>query len=204
MKVILADDHGILRDTLSLYIEREPDMELRTAASLDEAIDIVLSEGDFDIGVLDFHMPGMFGLESIETFKKKTGIGHVAIISGIEKRDVAQAAIDAGACGFLPKTLSAKSMVNAIRFMNFGETYLPLDFMTQQQDASSNPLSDILSRREQDVLRGLLESKSNKEIARDLDIQETTVKLHVKTLYRKLGASNRTHAAMIARDKNFS
>lgn len=127
----------------------------------------------------------------------------MAIISGIEKRDIAQAAIDAGACGFIPKTLSAKSMVNAIRFMALGETYLPIDFMTQMEESTENPLQQLLSGREQDVLRGLLDGKSNKEIARDLDIRETTVKLHVKTLYRKLGVANRTQAAMVARDRGF-
>lgn len=204
MKVIVADDHGILRDTLNLYFDQEPDLTVQMAEDFDSAVQRVLDEGDFDLAVLDFHMPGMTGLDSIEAFKKQTGVGSVAIISGIEKRDMAQAAINAGACGFLPKTLSAKSMVNAIRFMSMGEVYLPLDFMTQIEDAEPNPLRDLLSRREQDVLRGLLDGKANKEIARDLDIQETTVKLHVKTLYRKLGVANRTQAALVARDRGFS
>lgn len=204
MKVVIADDHGLLRDTLKLYFDREVDMEARLAEDLQSAIDLVLEEGDFDLAVLDFNMPGMKGLESIADFKKKTGIGLVAIISGIEKKDVAHAAIEAGACGFLPKTLTAKTMINAIRFMSMGETYLPLDVMSQMEDAEDNPLKDILSKREQDVLRGLLDGKANKEIARDLEIKETTVKLHVKTLYRKLDVSNRTQAALVARDRGFS
>ena len=204
MKVIIADDHGILRDTLTLYLDREEELTARTAEDLDAAIKTALDEGDFDLAVLDYHMPGMEGLKSIEDFKRKTGVGAVAIISGIEKKDMAQAAIDAGACGFIPKTLSAKSMVNAIRFMAMGETYLPLDFMQQMEEEASNPIQQLLSGREQDVLRGLLDGSSNKEIARDLDIRETTVKLHVKTLYRKLDVSNRTQAAMIARDRGFT
>lgn len=203
MKVIIADDHGILRDTLTLYLDREQDLVARTASDFDGAVQVVLDEGDFDLAVLDFNMPGMNGLQSIEAFKHQTGVGAVAIISGVEKRDMAQAAIDAGACGFIPKTLSAKSMVNAIRFMAMGETYLPLDFMKQVEESDIHPLQNLLSGREQDVLRGLLDGKSNKEIARDLDIQETTVKLHVKTLYRKLEVSNRTQAALVARDRGF-
>ena len=78
-----------------------------------------------------------------------------------------------------------------------GELYVPYDFMQKDDSKVGN-----LSQRETDVLRGICEGKSNKEIARDLDLQEVTIKLHVKTLSRKLDARNRTHAAMIARDMN--
>jgi DNA-binding NarL/FixJ family response regulator len=84
--------------------------------------------------------------------------------------------------------------------MAMGEQYAPLDFMTAIADTPANPLAEKLSPRELQVLKGLTEGKSNKEIARDLDIQEPTVKLHMKTLYRKLGAANRTQAALIARE----
>ena len=78
-----------------------------------------------------------------------------------------------------------------------GEVYMPLEFLN---DESADQLDVNLTPRERDVLLGITEGKSNKEIARDLDIQEVTVKLHVKTLSRKLGARNRTHAAMLGRD----
>ena len=117
-----------------------------------------------------------------------------------ERARRSEAALAAGAAGFLPKTLSGKSLVNAVRFMAMGEQYAPLDFMRAEDEAASNPLAERLSRRELEVLEGLTLGKSNKEIARDLDLREPTVKLHVKTLYRKIGASNRTQAAMIAKE----
>jgi len=98
----------------------------------------------------------------------------------------------------VPKTLPAKSMINAVKFMAMGEQYAPIDFMTAVDATPSHPLADKLTPREMQVLRGLTEGKSNKEIARDLDITEPTVKLHMKTLYRKVGAANRTQAALIA------
>ena len=123
-----------------------------------------------------------------------------AIMSGIAPREVAEEALAIGAAGFLPKTLPAKSLVNAVRFMAMGEQYAPIDFMTAAADAAPvNALAERLSARELQVLRGLCEGKANKEIARDLGIQEPTVKLHVKTLYRKIDAHNRTQAAMIAK-----
>lgn len=204
MKVIIADDHGVLRDTLELYFDREPDMTARTAEDLDSAIRIIHEEGDFDLAVLDYNMPGMRGLDEIETFKKKTGVGAVAIISGTERHDMARDVINAGACGFLPKTMGAKSMVNAIRFMSMGEIFLPPDLAKHNRTTEANPFYGSLSNREIDVLRGIVHGKSNRQIADDLDIKETTVKLHVKTLYRKMNVSNRTQAAMAARDKDFS
>jgi DNA-binding NarL/FixJ family response regulator len=91
-------------------------------------------------------------------------------------------------------------MVAAIRLMVGGETFLP--FAALPPDIDSAEGSFGLTRRETEVLRGICGGKSNKEIARDHDLQEVTVKLHAKTLSRKLGAKNRTHAAMIARDNN--
>jgi DNA-binding NarL/FixJ family response regulator len=85
--------------------------------------------------------------------------------------------------------------------MAMGEQYAPIDFMTQEEDSAPNPLAEKLSRRELQVLEGLSQGKSNKEIARDLDLQEPTIKLHVKTLYRKIGAGNRTQAALIAKEE---
>ena len=108
-----------------------------------------------------------------------------------------QQAIKAGAVGFVPKTLAAKSIVSAVKFMASGEVFAPFGFMHREEvDGNS-----AITKRERDVLIGLTAGKSNKEIANDLDLQEVTIKLHVKTLCRKLGAKNRTQAAMIARDR---
>ena len=84
--------------------------------------------------------------------------------------------------------------------MAAGERYAPIAFMTEHEAPPQNPLAAKLTVREIEVLGGLVAGKSNKEIARDLELQEVTIKLHVKTLCRKLGARNRTHAAMIAKD----
>jgi DNA-binding NarL/FixJ family response regulator len=116
---------------------------------------------------------------------------------------VAEEALAAGAAGFLPKTLPATSLVNAIRFMASGERYVPIGFMTAPEPAAAHPLAAKLSERERQVLAGLVRGLSNKEIARELELQEPTIKLHVKTLCRKLEARNRTQAAMIARDAGF-
>jgi two-component system nitrate/nitrite response regulator NarL len=128
------------------------------------------------------------------------GLSDPAILSGTATRAIAETALAAGAAGFLPKTIAAKSLIHAVRFMAAGEKYVPVKFMTERDEEKPNPLASKLTPRELEVLNGLVDGRSNKEIAKSLDLQEVTIKLHVKTLCRKLAARNRTHAAMIAKD----
>lgn len=199
MKILIADDHDLVRDTLSAFMENEPDIQVTTAADLDEACEAARNTL-FDLILLDYSMPGMNGLEGLSKTMEAGDGRPVAIMSGIAPKAIAQDALDAGAIGFLPKTMGAKSLINAVRFMAAGETYVPVKFMTAEEAEPENPIAKGLSQRELEVLSGLCRGLSNKEIARELDLQEVTIKLHVKTTCRKLNAKNRTQAAMIAKE----
>lgn len=199
MKVLIADDHDLVRDTLSAFMENEPDIQVTAVADLDAACEEA-RKTLFDLILLDYSMPGMNGLEGLQKAKEAGDGRPVAIMSGIAPKAIAQEALDAGAIGFLPKTMGAKSLINAVRFMAAGETFVPVKFMTAEEPESDNPLAKGLSQRELEVLGGLCRGLSNKEIARELDLQEVTIKLHVKTTCRKLNAKNRTQAAMIAKE----
>lgn len=201
MKILIADDHDLVRDTLAAFLGREKDFEIDLASDLDDALDKINANSRYHLVLLDYSMPGMQGLEGLKKAKEANEPWPVALMSGTAPKAIAQEALDAGAIGFLPKTMAASSIVNAIRFMSTGETFAPVSFMTaEESEAETNPLAKGLSPRELEVLSGLCRGLANKEIARELDLQEVTIKLHVKTLSRKLEAKNRTHAAMIAKE----
>lgn len=198
MRVLIADDHDLVRDALAAFLRAEGIEEVDVAANLPDAMDRATAVGGFDLVLLDYQMPGMNGLDGLPRMIEANGGRPVALLSGTASREVAEVAIRAGAAGYVPKNLSTRSMVSAARLMASGEVFAPFSFLSAGAETSQDGFQ--LTRRETEVLNGICEGKSNKEIARDYDLQEVTVKLHVKTLSRKLGAKNRTHAAMIARD----
>jgi len=201
MRILIADDHELLRDVLRSYLEAEGGFTVETVADLPAALEMIgACDGGFDLVVLDYGMPGMDGYRGLERAIAANGGRPVALMSGLAPPAVAERVLAAGAAGYMPKTLPARSLVNAIRFMAAGETYMPLDLhRPSQSDAAAQ--SGGLSPREREVLSGLCAGHANKEIARDLNLREPTIKLHVKLICRKLGARNRTHAAMIARER---
>jgi DNA-binding NarL/FixJ family response regulator len=200
MRILIADDHELLRDMLRSYLEAEGGFVVETVADLPTALaSIAVAETPFDLVVLDYGMPGMDGYAGLEQAIAASSGKPVALMSGLAPPEVADRVLACGSAGYLPKTLPARSLVNAIRFMAAGEAYLPLDLHRPSQ--APEAASSGLSQREREVLLGLCGGLANKEIARDLNLREPTIKLHVKTICRKLNAKNRTQAAMIARER---
>jgi two-component system nitrate/nitrite response regulator NarL len=201
MKLLIADDHDLLRDVLGAYLAAEGGFHTQMVADLPAAL-AAMADNRFDMVLLDVNMPGMNGLAGLEQALAAGPGTPVALISGNASGELADKALALGAAGFVPKTLPAKSMVNAIRFMASGEIYLPLA-MARTPEPPAAPLADVLTPRERQVLSCLCAGLPNKEIARELGLSEPTIKLHVKLLCRKLDARNRTHAAMIAKEAGF-
>lgn len=210
MHVLIADDHDLVRDTLQSFLATEDGVSVVTVGDLGSVVDLLHDTARFDLVLLDYAMPGMNGLDGLRRVLAVPDAPPVALLSGLASWQVAQAALGMGARGFLTKSMPARSLRNAVHFMVAGECYVPVELflsMADMPDAVAQPVLPTvetggavsLTPRELEVLQALCDGKTNKEIARDLGLREPTIKLHVKTLYRRLGASNRTQAAMIAR-----
>ncbi len=203
MRILLADDHGMVRDVMSSYLETVGRAAIVAVEDYKKAMKILSTKGPFDLVLLDFSMPGMNGLDGLSDAIKAYPDQPFAILSGTAPNRIAQEAVERGAIGYLPKSMSAKSLVNAVRFMIAGETFIPASILADSGETLETEFTQRLTQREKQVLRGLSYGRSNKEIARELDLQEVTIKLHVRTLCKKLNAKNRTQAALIAKDAGF-
>lgn len=200
--ILIADDHDLVRDTIAAYLETVDGFKILTAPNLDCAMEQMSGIDSIDLLILDYNMPGMNGLDGLVRAQKAYPATKVALMSGVANRDVANNAMSRGANGFIPKSLSAASLVNAIKFVLSGERYFPFDFDGSSTTTTNDSTFTSLSAREMQTLEQLCIGISNKEIARNLNIQEVTVKLHVKNLLAKLGVSNRTQAALLAKERH--
>lgn len=224
MKILLADDHILFRDALLQFIAAlKPEWDVAMASTFDEAMAILKNGQVFDLVLLDFRMPGMNGLDGLKAMIREFPEQKVAILSGMAEDYQVRDAMEAGARAYFPKTLQGKALVKVIDLVAMGERYVPLDdsgtrimpaYYDDAADKSSRDtlnareaedvrknremLLSALTRREKEVLSYLAQGYSNKEIARDMELQVATVKLHVGGVCKKLGAKNRTQAALLA------
>lgn len=207
MRIVLADDHELVRSGLRFYLERlAPEVTIVEASTLDEALTAAKTAAT-DLIILDLTMPGMNGTAGLEQVRARHPTVPLVVLSGRTGREDIMGALNRGANGYLPKTLSGKAMLAALRLVLSGETFVPSILMDERRRAGGRADQpgaaaglDTLTDRERDVLDFLCQGKSNKEIARDLAIREVTVKVHVGNIMRKLGASNRTQAVRLALD----
>jgi two-component system nitrate/nitrite response regulator NarL len=205
LRIVFADDHRLVREALAPFIQRlAPTVRLDEASTVDEAITLLQSNTQCDLILLDLNMPGMDGFEGFNRLQHVAPDTPIAVLSGsIDPSDVSQA-LAHGAAGYIPKTTAGTTLVNALQIILAGEIYVPPALMPAQATRSGGPggaretRSVPLADRQMDVLKALAEGLTNKEIARRLGIAEITVKVHLQSIYRKLGVSNRTEALAAA------
>jgi len=209
MKFLLADDHGLFREGIKLIFNKlQPDINVVEAETLPETEKLLNRDSTYDLILLDLKMPGVSGLDSVEKVVSLAGDQPVVVMSGAYRRSDVLTCIEKGASGFIPKTLGGQAMINAINLILHGEKFIPSVICeTDEEEAEENledeTIFEELTTREREVLKYLVEGHSNKVIANILELQEVTVRAHLKGVFRKLDVSSRTQAVGIALRRGF-
>lgn len=211
MRVLIADDHTLVRRGLHLLLAKlYPEVEVLEAADADAALAAAEAAPQLDLVLCDLAMPGMEQLKGLEALRRRLPDVPVVILSAISNPEDIVRTIERGARGYVLKSASDDTFRHALSLVLSGEIYLPSEAFLDRdrrwvggrgapaaEFAASNPLSS-LTERQRDVLTLMMTGQSNKEIARNLGLLESTVKAHVKIILSKLDAANRTQASMIA------
>ncbi|MCC5900568.1 MAG: response regulator transcription factor [Halomonas sp.] len=211
--LLVADDHPLFRDALHAVVSAGlADTQLFEADSLAGAIHLIEAHDGLDLLLLDLSLPDAEGLEGLKALRERCPWLPVAIVSAHQERQLVLDAITLGAVGYIPKSTPREQLLAALTQILQGQLYLPADIMRRPPPPNAaRSLSAVptekkmrlarLTDKQQDVLRYMAQGMSNKQIARELSIAETTVKTHVSAILRKLGATSRVHAIVIASEE---
>lgn len=214
-KILIADDHPLFREAITSVIEAGfGGSEVVETDDLDTALELTREQDDFDLILLDLNMPGMHGLNGLIALRNEAPTIPVVIVSAEEDKQVVLQAITYGAVGFITKSSPRAQMTQAIEQILAGNVYLPSDIIRTGKESTrrhrhdenniSPELLNSLTRRQLLVLERMSKGESNKQIAYNLNIAETTVKAHVSAILRKLGVHNRVQAILSASDIDFN
>lgn len=206
-KILLIDDHTLFREGVQLLLKQLDDrVEVLSAGTCKIGLELAASHTDVDLVLLDLELPDQSRFEGLDTFRERQPGLPVVMMSARDDSVTVVEALDHGAMGFIPKTSSTELMLNALRLVFAGGTYIPPEAisghgsvpapaLTSAAQPPRRTLADLgLTTRQVDVLRLLVKGRSNKLICRELDLAEGTVKTHMTAVLRALHVTNRTQA----------
>lgn len=196
MKILIADDHTLFRESLSLALVRLDAVSplILQAEDGSSALEIAKEHDDLDLILLDLDMPGMTGLEAIQLLQNMHNNTPIVMISASDEHQYITKALGLGAKGFIPKTTSTSVTLSALQLVLSGGTYLPPKLIPQLSMNTAQTKENILTPRQMEILRLLQKGVQNKNIAYQLDLSPSTVKVHVRRIFTSLGAKNRSEA----------
>ncbi len=200
--VMIVDDHHLIRIGVKNLLEGHfPDMNVAEAATLADAIALMGGTGSFDLVLLDINLPDVSALEGLTLLKLNSPSTAVALISGIEDHHIIRTALANGADGFIPKSADPQILIHAVSLILGGEIFLPRSYLKGenpvQADAPRINAPSVLSTltaRQNDVFNLMRQGLSNKEIARQLDLSESTIKSHISSILKEFGTTSRAKA----------
>jgi DNA-binding NarL/FixJ family response regulator len=202
MKILIGDDHplfcaGIRHVLAQLGSQRDP-VEIFEASSHDDVVEQATKHSDFSLVLLDLYMPGRNGLAALESLTRQFPALPIVVLSASENRADMVRAFDHGALGFVPKSSSVPVILGALRLVLAGGIYVPPAMIRGKPDGEVIDRTSGLTPRQADVLACVVEGKSNKCIAAELNLTEATVKAHITAVFKTLKVTNRMQAAIAA------
>lgn len=202
IRLLLCDDHELVRAGLRTFLELQPDMAVvGEAGTAEQALALVPSLAP-DIVVMDLVLPGLSGVDALRRLRERHPDVKVVVLSSFGRQDAVLSAIHAGAAGYLLKDVEPAELVRAIRTVADGEGLLhpavAARLMEEFSETERPAAEEALTAREREVLELIARGRPNKLIARELEIAEKTVKTHVSSILGKLGLTDRTQAALYA------
>ncbi len=195
LRVLVVDDHPLMRLGLRTKIEGDPDMQVVGEADSGPAALAAFWEQRPDVTLLDLRLPGMHGAEVIAAIRKQDPEAKVLVLTSYDAGEDVYRAMQAGASGYLLKGTFADGILEAIRTVQAGRRFIAPELAARLAERESSP---ALSAREVGVLRLVARGLSNREIGLALFVSEATIKFHLKNIYAKLGVNDRTEAALLA------
>jgi two-component system, NarL family, nitrate/nitrite response regulator NarL len=207
MRLLLIEDHAMIRQGMGLLLHQlYPGIVIREASTAMEGLQLLETEEPFDVVLLDFYLPDASGGGMVQDYVTRSG-APVVILSGSNNPQDIAAAMKAGAKGYIVKSSKPATLHHVLELTLSGESFFPwesavADTASSRPTAENNDRPEIgqpdLTDRQRQILKLVAEGKSNKEIARALDILEGTVKAHLRFLMKHLNAKNRTQLAVMA------
>src|SRR3989454_898532 len=194
IRVLCVDDHPLLREGIAAIINNQPDMVLIAEASTGTEAIQKFKEHRPDVTLMDLRLPDMSGVDSLIAIRANTPEARIIMLTTFEGDVEIQRALEAGARAYMLKSMPPKELVDVIRQVHAGKKRIPTEIATHLAEHLSD---EVLTDREIDVLKHIAGGNRNRDIAERLFISEETVKVHIKHIMEKLGASDRTQAVAI-------
>src|SRR5271156_42289 len=200
IRVFCVDDHPLMREGIAIVIRNEPDMQLVAEASTGQDAIRGFREHRPDVTLMDVRMPDMGGIDALLAIRTEFANARVIMLTTFEGDAEIKRALEAGAQGYMLKSMPRKELVEVIRKVHGGQKHIPNEIVAQLMEHLG---AETLSKREVEVLQKVADGNRNRDIAALLFISEDTVKGHVKHIMGKLGASDRTEAVAIGIRRGF-
>ena len=199
MEFLVVDDHALFREGICQALSRiESTVSVHEASTCEQAIECVSSNSDLDLVLLDLHLPDKHGFEALDELTSRYPALPVVILSASNLQVDVKCALAKGAVGYIHKDTTSEIMLNALRVVLAGGIYTPPNMLEHEVLEQHNAPAHDLTARQVQVLVGLKNGQSNKLIAAELELAEATVKMHITAIFKCLGVSNRTQAALEA------